>query len=295
MAHTKSINAGPASLGKRTNDSCGVGFRPKKKLGQHFLVDREAIQKIIVRSGFRESDLILEIGPGRGALTIPLARSVGHIIAVEKDPYLAGSLEKKLTRAGISNVTLVNADILRWDFQEIASRSLPKIQIIGNLPYNISSPILEKLVENRALIARAVLMFQLEVGRRLTASPGGKKYGAMTLLVKYHAHPTVLLEVPKDAFYPRPKVDSMVIDLDFERPYPGRSVHEPGFRKVVKGAFLHRRKTIINSFSGSSPSWNRDLLLEALNRCNIDPKRRAETLDMDEFLCLASALPLTNG
>ncbi|MBW2357391.1 MAG: hypothetical protein JRF21_01465, partial [Deltaproteobacteria bacterium] len=148
MAHTRSIKAGPAHDRKRSGKADGPGFRPNKRLGQHFLVDRKIIHKIITRARFR------------------------HVVAVEKDRNLTLSLEKKLHRSGITNVTLVNADILKWDFREIESAPSSKIQVIGNLPYNISSPFLKKLIENRHRVARAVLMFQLEVGRRITACPG---------------------------------------------------------------------------------------------------------------------------
>ncbi|MCD6297776.1 MAG: ribosomal RNA small subunit methyltransferase A [Deltaproteobacteria bacterium] len=271
-----------------------TGLRPKKRLGQHFLVDHGIIEQIISRAGFQPSDMVLEIGPGQGALTFPLARSVGHVVAVEKDTRLAGLLEEKLSRAGIDNVTLVNEDILKWEFNELPNLSSEKIQVIGNLPYNISSPFLEKLIDNRNLVSRAVLMFQLEVARRLTASPGSKAYGAMTLMVRYHARPTAFFEVSAEAFFPRPKVNSMVLELDLERPYPRRAVHDADLKRVVKGAFAHRRKTVLNSLKGFFPSWNREMILEAMRKCGIDPGTRAETLDMDEFLCLGTALALTN-
>jgi 16S rRNA (adenine1518-N6/adenine1519-N6)-dimethyltransferase len=278
LAQTKSLKASSS------------GFRPKKRLGQHFLTDSKIIHEIIALSRFQPSDLILEIGPGLGALTLPLARSVSHVVAVEKDINLVHVLKKKLSRAGITNVTFVNRDILAFDIHEIRPSPSKKIKIIGNLPYNISSPFMERLAENRDLIGRAVLMFQLEFAKRIAASPGQKAYGALTLLIQYHAHPTVLLEVPKQAFYPKPRVDSMVLEIDFERPYPKQTQHEDYFRKVVKGAFYHRRKTILNSLKGSSPSWNRELLLDAMKTCHIDPGRRAETLNMSDFLCLTSAL-----
>lgn len=270
------------------------GFSPKKSLGQHFLVDPWFIHTLISNAALQASDLILEIGPGLGALTIPIARSVRHVVAVEKDKELIDLLNEKLSRAGITNVTLINKDILTFDIGGIRAPSSSKIQVIGNLPYNISSPFLEKLLENRDLIRKAVLMFQSEVARRLSASPGTKAYGALSVLVQYHALTTVLLEVPSGAFYPRPKVDSTVLELDFEQPYPRRADHEDSFRRVVKGAFVHRRKTLINSLKGLYPSWDRDTLLQGMRNCGIDPGRRAETLHMDEFLCLSSVLKLTN-
>ena len=269
------------------------GFRPKKRLGQHFLVDSEIIRQIIALAGFQVSDMVLEIGPGLGALTLPLAQSVGHIVAVEKDTQLIVLLEKKLSQARIRNVTLINHDILTFDIRNMKGFSSNRLRIIGNLPYNISSPLLEKLTENRNLISRAVLMFQMEVAKRIIASPGSKTYGAMTLLVQYHAHPTVLLEVSKNAFRPKPKVDSMVVELDFERPYMKTTVPESDFKEVVKGAFAYRRKTILNSLARASSTWGRDELLDAMEKCEIDAGRRAEALNMSDFLRLTSFLTLT--
>ena len=293
MAHTPSIKSGSAHSHSARRDARrmrGQGYYAKKRLGQHFLVDPEIIHRIVALAGFQDSDRVLEIGPGQGALTLPLARTVGHVVAVEKDAHLVHALQTRLNRAGITNVTLINHDILTWDFCNLRSPSSARILVIGNLPYNISSPVLEKLIENRELIRRAVLMFQLEVAKRLTASPGGKAYGAMTLWVKYHAHSRPLFEVSKDAFNPKPKVNSMVIELDFERPHPGRLFNnERYFKKIVKGAFAHRRKTMVNSLKGMSPTLDREILLEVMKKCGIDPGRRAETLDIDEFLCLTSA------
>lgn len=269
-----------------------AAFRPKKRLGQHFLINAGIIQRIIALTGFRSGDVILEIGPGEGAMTLPLSRTVSHIVAVEKDIDLVSSLQKKLSGSNISNVTLVNHDILSFDFTGVRPRPPDKIQIIGNLPYNISSPVLEKLIKHRRLLARAILMFQLEVANRLTASPCTKAYGAMTLLVQYHAKSTRLLKVSKSAFYPVPKVDSMIVELDFEHPYPTPGVHGDHFRNVVRGAFAHRRKTIINSMKGFLPFWTHDVLINGMEASGIDPKRRAETLHMDEFLRLASALTI---
>jgi len=268
----------------------GYGFRPKKRLGQHFIRHQGIIQEIVDRAGFHKSDQVLEVGPGLGALTIPLAGSVRHVIAVEKDSRLSETLEKRLSHAGINNVTLINNDILKLDLNRVPELSSKKIKVIGNLPYNISSPFIEKLQRDRDLISRAVLMFQLEFARRLTASPGGKEYGALTVLIQYSAAISPLIEVPKEAFYPRPKVGSMVLGFDMERPHPRRVEDEANFKKVVRGAFAHRRKTLLNSLKGGLPSRSSDEIAAALEKCDIDSGRRAETLDIDEFICLASAL-----
>ncbi|MDB9822538.1 16S rRNA (adenine(1518)-N(6)/adenine(1519)-N(6))-dimethyltransferase RsmA [Deltaproteobacteria bacterium] len=278
MAGTKSIDIG------------GYGFRPNKRLGQHFLRDRSVIQQIINRAGFEKSDHIMEIGPGLGALTIPLAGLVQRITAIEKDSQLTDILGEKLSGSGVTNVTLINEDILRLDLKGLRKGSAKKIKVIGNLPYNISSPFLEKLINHRDLISMAVLMFQYEFARRLLSTPGGKEYGAITVLTRYNAAVSQLIEVSKEAFYPRPKVGSMVLSIDMERPYPERARDELNLKRVVKGAFAHRRKTVLNSLKGALPSSRGDEISAALKRCGIDPKRRAETIDIDEFLSLASEL-----
>ena len=265
-------------------------FRPKKSLGQHFLKDHEVVQEIIKKARFDPTDRVLEIGPGLGALTLLLAREVHHVIAVEKDPLLTEILNKRLSDEKIENVLLINEDILKLDFNRIPSLHERNLRVIGNLPYNISSPILEKLVENRHMMNRAVLMLQSELAGRLIANPGTKAFGAMTVLIQYHAHVSPLLHVPKEAFRPRPKVDSMVLEMDFQRPYSERTENDVMFRRVIKGAFAQRRKTLINSLKNSLVSCSREEILSALEKCDIDPKRRAETLTIDDFLRLTSAL-----
>ncbi|MBW2094886.1 MAG: ribosomal RNA small subunit methyltransferase A [Deltaproteobacteria bacterium] len=268
--------------------------RPKKRLGQHYLTRSDIIHEIVHRSRFGAEDIVLEIGPGKGALTIPLAPKVSHIFAVEKDLHLVAFLNRKISHAGLSNITLIHDDILRFNLAEIMHAHPRRIQVIGNLPYNISSPCLEKLVTHRSAIGRAILMFQREFALRLCASPGEKAYGAMTVLVNYNAKTTHLLQVSRNAFSPRPKVDSIVLEIDFERPYSRRAKRETAFQKVVKGAFSHRRKTLINSLRSFFPSLDQEELHQCLAACKIDPRRRAETLGLDEFLCMADKLPLTN-
>ena len=265
-------------------------MRAKKRLGQHFLRDPAVIGQIIRRARFGPKDAVVEIGPGLGALTLPLAESVRRVIGIEKDPRLVEILEKKLLRKGIGNVTLIREDVLKADFREIARSLGESLQLIGNLPFNISSPFLEKLIRSRDIVTRAVLTFQAEVGRRLAAGPGNKQYGAMTVLTQYHARISPLLRIPREAFYPRPKVESMVVELDFTRPHPTRAVDEGIFAKAVKGAFAHRRKTLINSLKGAFPQRPREKILKALEKSGIDPGKRAEVLEIDQFIRLSQAL-----
>jgi len=165
-----------------------------------------------------------------------------------------------------------------------------KIDVIGNIPYNISSPLIEKLIRNRVLISRAILTLQHELAARLTASPGNKQYGALTVLIQYHAHLSPLLEIPREAFHPKPKVSSTVVQFEFSKPYPRRVDSEDFFRKVVRAAFAHRRKTLLNSLRGTFPSWEVQSILNAMQPCAIDPQRRAETLSIEDFLSLSEAL-----
>jgi len=262
-------------------------FRPKKSLGQHFLRDPLVIERILASAKFDKNSTVLEIGSGMGALTFPLASCVRHLIAVEKDGTLAEKLRAGLAREGIDNVTLIHEDILKLDMARLSEE---KIEVIGNIPYNISSPLIEKLIRNRGLISRAILTLQHELAARLTASPGNKQYGALTVLIQYHAHLSPLLEVPRQAFYPMPKVSSTVVQFAFSRPFPRRVDPEDFFRKVVRAAFAHRRKTLLNSLRGTFPTWNVQSLLNAMEQCAIDPQRRAETLGMDDFINLSETL-----
>ncbi len=267
-----------------------AGTRPSKRLGQHFLRDRRAVARIIAAASVGKEEKILEIGAGTGVLTIPLARAAEQVVAVEKDPRLVDHLRSKLARAGIDNVVLINEDILRLDLEPIWPAEASRLKVIGNLPYNISTPLLERLMANRHRLSRAVLMFQAELAKRLIGTPGTKAYGAMSVLVQYHACITPILKVPRTAFYPTPKVDSMVLELDFETSYPRKTENEENFRQIVKASFAHRRKTLLNSLRTSIPALSDHAIVNALKRCSMDPRQRAESYGIDDFLCLSAAL-----
>jgi 16S rRNA (adenine1518-N6/adenine1519-N6)-dimethyltransferase len=265
--------------------------RPRKSLGQHWLKDQSIIHKIVSVAAFSPTSHVLEVGPGRGALTIPLAALVGHLYAVEKDERLAERLEGELQKRAITNVTVLRQDILRTRLEELWLPPGEKLGVIANLPYNISTPFLEKLLENKARVGRAVLMFQMEVARRMVASPGNKEYGSLSVLLQYHARLEPLLEVSRKAFYPVPKVDSMVLGLDFDRPHGVRAPDEEQFKRVVRAAFSHRRKTLLNSLRGSLCAFSTEELKSAFEACRIDGGMRAETLGIDAFICLSAHLP----
>ncbi len=277
------------AMSKENNKS----LKPNKRLGQHFLVDRNIITKIIETAGLDKSDDVLEIGPGMGALTIPMAASVNRIVAVEKDSRLADYLSQRLEEMHIENVLIINNDILKTDITDLAYGSENKLKVVGNLPYNISSPFLEKLISNKKYFSRAFLMLQYEFARRLASDSGTRDYGALTVMTRYEANITELLRVSRDVFYPKPKVGSMVIAIDLETPHSVRAKDEKVFKLVVRGAFAQRRKTIKNSLKVISNHFEPDSISEALDICNIDPLRRAETISLDEFLCLSDILSET--
>ncbi len=270
------------------------GLKPNKRLGQHFLVDQGIIREIIEKAGVDRSDDILEIGPGLGAITIPLAKEVNSVTAVEKDSRMVNHLRQRLDEVNISNVNVIEGDILRVDFGAI-TEGKKRIKVMGNLPYNISSPFLERFIANKKFFSRAVLMLQYEFAERLSSGPGTKDYGAITVMTKYESTVTRLLRVEKEAFSPRPKVGSMVISVDLERPHPLRAKDNRVFELVVRGAFAQRRKTIKNSLRVINDRFSNDQIAWALDKCGIDPLRRAETVSLDEFISLSDTLLQTGS
>ena len=266
------------------------GFRARKSLGQNFLVDRRVIDGIIDRACIDPSEVVVEIGPGLGALTFPLAGLAHHLVAVEKDARAVCELDRRLPRGSGRNVTLVQADILDFPLEDVSGRFDCKLVVVGNLPYYISKPVLEMLVRKRHVVKRAVMMFQAEVADRLLAEPGEKAYGALTVMVRYRAAPSLVMDVSRDSFRPRPKVASRVVCLDFSLPHPVMAESDTWFDTVVKAAFSHRRKTLFNSLRSSGRDWSRDLISSALADCGIEDSRRAETLGIGEFLCLSERL-----
>jgi 16S rRNA (adenine1518-N6/adenine1519-N6)-dimethyltransferase len=287
MAHIKKaqqgLNVSRALLFKS-------GLRPRKRLGQHFLEDPGTVNKIIAHARFTENDVVVEIGSGLGALTIPILPHVCHVVAIEKDPLLIDLLKERMSLKDKEKITFISGDVLELDIKDIYDNYEKKIKVLGNLPYNISSPFLEKLIVNRDYIKTAILMFQYELAQRLIAGPKQKAYGALSVISQYYARISPLIKVNRDAFYPKPKVDSMVLEIDFEKPYPLQAENEEFFHRIVKAAFSCRRKIILNSLEKGMVSVSREMIAHALEKCLICPKRRAETLTIDEYLRLSSVL-----
>jgi len=265
-------------------------LRPKKKLGQHFLVDPSTADMIARHSRISATDTVVEIGAGLGALTIPVARMAKRVYAVEKDSQLIQLLKPELLHHKLANVDIIEKNILDVDLQMLTGKSDLPLVVIGNLPYNISSQVLVKLIAARGSVNRAILMFQKELARRITASPGNKDYGRLTVMLAYCAEIKSIATVTASLFYPAPKIDSEVVKINFDvrRRYPPHD--ESMLFEVIKAAFGNRRKTLRNALSNSGLQIEPLQAKQALMAAGIDPGRRAETLDVSEFVALQISL-----
>lgn len=247
---------------------------------------------IVKRSGVSEADSILEIGPGLGSLTIPLMRAAGKLFAIEKDPALIPLLKAEILAKNLSldKIEIQNRNVLDVDFFEFENRCSGKMVAFGNLPYNISSQVLVKLIQSRRLFKKAVFMFQKELSERLVAAPGGKEYGRLSVALRYCSDIRTIALVKKDMFYPKPKVDSEVIEIVFKEKPDQIARNEDFFFKVIKAAFGRRRKTLKNALLGSELPIDGQTTAIALEKAAIDPSRRAETLTVNEFVTLTNIL-----
>jgi 16S rRNA (adenine1518-N6/adenine1519-N6)-dimethyltransferase len=264
--------------------------RPKKSLGQNFLRSDRVAAEIVAQAGIAASENVLEIGPGLGALTVPLARAAHRVVAIEKDGALARRLEERLRQLAIDNVSVLNADVLRLDLSAPLGASAPPWVVIANLPYYISTSVLLQLIACRRAVARAVLMFQKEFAQRLCAQPGGREYGRITVLLAYHAAVRSVMSLAAHEFRPRPAIDSRVVEIRFFAQPPVRAADEPFFQELVRAAFNQRRKSIKNALEGGLAGRCQASVSAALAEAGIDPLRRAETLGIADFVRLAAAL-----
>ncbi|MBO4235108.1 MAG: 16S rRNA (adenine(1518)-N(6)/adenine(1519)-N(6))-dimethyltransferase RsmA [Firmicutes bacterium] len=284
------------------------GFKNSKSLGQNFLTDPDVIRAIIEGAEISESDLVIEVGPGFGVLTDEAAKHAGKVIAIELDKDLLPVLD--FTLAGHTNVEIINEDVLKIDLNNLiegelgstpvehaateafgSTRSaerggkLTNVKIIGNLPYYITTPILMKLLESKVNAESIIVMMQKEVAERILAEPGGKEYGALTVAVQYRTITETVAEVPKESFFPAPKVDSQVLKLTLREKPAVKPIDEDLFFRMVKAGFSQRRKTILNSLSTSG--LPKEEIAACLDAVKIDNKRRAETLSLQDFCSIA--------
>jgi 16S rRNA (adenine1518-N6/adenine1519-N6)-dimethyltransferase len=263
------------------------GLYPKKKFGQHFLVDRDVIDKVIRAAEVTKEDVILEIGPGLGEMTLGLARLAKRVIAVEIDSTLAEILKKKMSH--VPNVEIINEDILKADFDLLFHRTESPLKVVANLPYQISTPLLFRFIESKRFFSSLTLMLQREVVERMIAPPGGKEYGALSIFIQMVSHPSIHFYVGSSSFFPPPKVESAVVHLAWRKESQVQPDGEAWFKEVVKASFSHRRKTLINSLKHSGLSLPPSVE-ERMEVIGIDPRRRPETLSIDEFVNLSEVL-----
>ncbi|KQU56856.1 16S rRNA (adenine(1518)-N(6)/adenine(1519)-N(6))-dimethyltransferase RsmA [Rossellomorea marisflavi] len=269
------------------------GFSFKKSLGQNFLIDPNILRNITDHAGLSKETAAIEIGPGIGALTEHLARTSGKVVAFEIDQRLIPILEDTLSP--YDNVTIVNQDVLEADVASIIETELAgyeDIMVVANLPYYVTTPIILKLLMERLPIRGICVMLQKEVGDRISARPGTKAYGSLSIAIQYYTEAEMVMTVPKSVFMPQPNVDSAVIRLT-KRSVPPVQVQDEDFLFTVsRASFAQRRKTILNNLTSQLPQGKekKDLILEALSKAGVDPTRRGETLSIEEFGNLSDAL-----
>ncbi|MGN0181595.1 MAG: 16S rRNA (adenine(1518)-N(6)/adenine(1519)-N(6))-dimethyltransferase RsmA [Candidatus Ornithomonoglobus sp.] len=264
------------------------GFQFKKGLGQNFLTSQEVLEEI-ADAAETEGGGVLEIGPGFGVLTNELAKRASKVVALEIDERLIPILDDTL--AEYDNVKIINKDVMKTDLKALISEEFggERISIAANLPYYITTPIITTVIEARLPLNNIVVMVQKEVADRLRAKPKTKDYGAISVLCQYYTEPELVRIVPAGLFVPAPKVDSAVLRMRL-REKPAVEVKDEGmFFKTVKAAFSLRRKTLLNCLAANFQRSKADLT-EIMNYVGIDPRRRGETLSLDEFARLADAL-----
>ncbi len=260
-------------------------MRAKKALGQNFLVDGNVLANIVKAADISPEDMVLEVGPGRGALTARLAEAAARVVAVEYDRDLVPLLRNELCR--YQSLEVINADILRLDLQEALGYSVgDKWKVVANLPYNISSQILFRFIEERAMFSEMLLMLQKEVGERLLAPPSCKDYGVLTVFCRLYFDVERVLSVKPASFRPVPRVDSVVLRFRVLGKPRVEVGDESLFRRVVKASFAQRRKTLLNCLKGMDASADEASLRRVLESAGIDPRRRGETLSLDDFALL---------
>ena len=274
-------------------DPSKYGLRPSKSLGQNFIKDRNVLTRIVDGAGIGPDDMVLEIGPGLGVLTAELADAAACVTAVEIDGRLIPVLEETL--ADRDNVRIINGDILKTDIGQIIEESRAenlfsgRVHIVGNLPYYITTPIIMKLLEDDVPADSITVMMQKEVADRIRSAPGSRTYGAISAAVQYYCRVSKITDVPKEAFIPRPKVESTVLRLEPLREDRIKAKDDKMYLRCVKAGFAQRRKTLLNSLA-SAGGMDKETVKKVLEAAEIDPGRRAETLTVEEFTRIADRL-----
>jgi 16S rRNA (adenine1518-N6/adenine1519-N6)-dimethyltransferase len=269
------------------------GFSFKKSLGQNFLIDTNILNRIVDFADVEEGTGAIEIGPGIGALTEQLAKRAQKVVAFEIDQRLLPILNETL--APYNNVKVLHQDVLKADVKGVIKEEFQEgqdLMVVANLPYYVTTPILFKLLEDQLPIRGIVVMLQKEVADRISAGPGTKDYSSLSIAIQYYTEAETVMTVPRTVFVPQPNVDSAVIRLT-KRNKPAVEVKDESFFfEVVKASFAQRRKTLMNNLANNLSSFpkNKDLIEQVLLSIDIDPRRRGETLTIQEFAKLSDAL-----
>jgi len=276
-----------SGLARLKLDLAARGLAPRKRFGQNFLVRGDIAERIAEHCRLDAGDVAVEIGPGAGALTVRLIGRVRRLVAVEKDDGLAEMLREQLAEA--PGLEVLHADFLDVDLAAIArDNGAERIVVVGNIPYNITTPILERLFDQRAVVRAAILLVQKEYAERLAAPAGSPEYGSLTLFARYHALLEPLMTVRSSAFWPRPSVDSMLVRF-LLRDQPPVEVPDPALLfRIIRGSFQMRRKTLLNTLEAAL-ELPKETIERLCRHARVDPGRRGETLGLEEFAKLARA------
>jgi 16S rRNA (adenine1518-N6/adenine1519-N6)-dimethyltransferase len=269
------------------NELREYGLFPKKRLGQHFLADRNILNKVIRTAEVGKEDVVVEVGPGLGEMTLALARLAKQVIAVEIDPQLVEILKKKL--ADCPNVEVVKSDILKVDFRSFFKKEGHPVKVVANLPYQISTPLLFRFIEAKEVFSTLTLMLQREVAERMVAPPGGKEYGPLSIFVQLFLDVSIRFFIKSSAFFPSPKIESAVVQMVWKEKPVLNEKDEKWFKSVVRASFSHRRKTLANALKHSELPLP-ESIESRMEKVGIDPRRRPETLTTEEFIRLAEVL-----
>lgn len=270
------------------------GITANKKLGQNFLIDDNAIDAIVNSSNITKEDLVIEIGPGLGTLTKPLLESAGKVICIELDDRMLKILEDRFKL--YDNFEIINNDVLKVDLNKLISENktekIKHAKVVANLPYYITTPIIMKLLEERLDIKSITVMIQKEVADRLVAVPGEVNTGAITYAINYYTNPSRIYEVDKTSFVPAPEVNSTIIKLDVLKNPSVKVKNEELMFKVIKAAFMQKRKTLLNGLSNSNLFGSKEEIEKMLIELGIDLKIRGEKLTLENYAQISDFLTI---
>jgi len=263
-------------------------LRPRKSLGQNFIIDEEILNKIVEMCYCHKDETVIEIGAGLGGLTSRLAVQAKMVLAIEKDKKLSQLLKTKIIKQ--NNIKIIQQDALHFDYETAASIAGGPLKVVGNLPYVIASRLTIKLLKTKKCIKEMILMYQKEVANRLTSQPGNKNYGFLTIIANLYADIEPLFSLGKEVFYPRPKVESALVRFKVLSQPREYLINERYFFMLVKSAFSQRRKKLRNALSPKSSHLSSDIIERVCREMDLDPGRRGETLSLKEFALLSNNL-----